>query len=329
MKKLTAFFLISIILIGSLRSQTFNQDVDVVLDDLLIVFDGFSSPAARAGIQQTTAGYYSRADTLKLFQVKFGAGASILPFTSEKRLFTIEDSQFRNLNIKGGSSARIPTALGGREEIDLEFTLGGERYPFEVFGGLDTDELYLPYLQGSIGFWANTELTIRYAPQIEVDGSEYALYGAAVRHNLTQYFAKDSKFQISALVNFSWTDLNLEIDTLELVPNNSDEPLAVLDGLLIDLYSINGGLVSSYKLNNWFYLTGGLTGTIGWVDYRFTGLDTRFFRLFNDTLTQLSEKKYSIMGDVGITADLKYVELIAQFSYSDASNFNLGLFVKI
>ncbi len=328
MKKLTILFLFALGTVIPGTAQTFNDDVDVVLDDLLLIFDQFSSPAAKAGIQQTTAGYYTRADTLKLYEVKLGAGTSMLPFRSSQKTFNIRNSDFQNISIVGGTVANIPTALGGRREIDLMFTLVDDDYVFEVFGGLDSDQLYLPYLQGSVGLWANTEFTLRVAPQIEVDGSEYQLYGAALRHNLSQFFDEDSRFQLSALANVNWTDLNLAIDTLELVPNNSTTPLAVLDGLLIDVYSLNGGIVSSYKFD-WFYLTGGLTGTVGWVDYRFTGQDTTFFRLFNETLEELSERKYTIVGDIGATADLKFLEVNLQYSYSFSSNINLGVYFKI
>ncbi|MGB3592468.1 MAG: DUF6588 family protein [Nonlabens sp.] len=322
------FLLAAFIVSLNATAQTTGQDLDDVLTDLLSIFDRFTEPAAQAGIQQTAAGYYTTADTLKLFQVKLGGGLSMLPFTSSNRSFTVRDSDFKNISIVGATEATIPTALGGRDEIDLMFNLGDDEYVFEVFGGLDSEVLYMPYLQAQVGLWANTELTLRHAPKLEIEGSEYTLYGAGIRHNLSQYLFPESEYKLSLIANFNWTDLDLTIDTLELIPNNSTRPLAVLTGTLIDVYSINVGLAGSRSFNR-FTVSAGVLGTSGWIDYVLTGEDTQFLRLFNRTLTALSEKKYTFTGELGLSYDLKFVEIAAQYTYSTNSNFNVAAYVKI
>ncbi len=292
-----ALFISSILFVNKSKAQ---NDVENVLSDILFILDGFNEPATEASVMQTGAGWFHTAKSLDKFKVNVSVGISGLPFPNSKKNFTVNDSDFRNVDIREGDRASIPTTLGGRGLDFFDFTIDGETYEFQAFSGLDTDFFALPYIQGQVGLWQETELSIRLVPQIKFDNSYYAVYGLGLKHNLSQYlFRENRQVEVAFFANYNLTDLNLEYDEpLDLAPTDGGENLATITGSLIDFHSINTGIVVSKDFNKWT-LSSAVNYNTSWVDYSLTGERDFFFDLFNDVLTTLSERKNSFKFDLG------------------------------
>nr|WP_201764099.1 DUF6588 family protein [Nonlabens dokdonensis] len=277
-----------------------QNDVENVLTDILFILDGFNEPATEASVMQTGAGWFHTAKSLDKFKVNVSVGISGLPFSSNKKNFTVRDTDFLNVDIREGDQASIPTTLGGRGLDFFDFTIEGETYEFQAFSGLDTDFFALPYVQGQIGLWKETEATIRLVPQIKFDNSYYAVYGLGLKHNLSQYFFKENRsVEIAFYANYNLTDLNLDYnEPLDLAPTDGGDNLATITGSLIDFHSINTGIVVSKDFNKWT-LSSAVNYNSSWVDYSLVGERSLFFDLFNDVLTTLSETRNSFKVDLG------------------------------
>jgi hypothetical protein len=304
----------------SIKAQS---DLTDVLSDFLIVLDGYNEPAAEASVLQTGAGYYTTAKSLDLFEFNVGVGISGLPFPNRKQSFSVSDSQFRNFDIRDASSATIPTALGGEQRVFFDFEIDGEQYEFQAIGGLGTELFAFPYLQGQLGLWNETELTLRYGPQITIENSDYTLFGAGLKHNLSQYLFKDERsFELAVLVNYNTSDLNLRYDPIELAPASGAASIAVIKGSLIDFYSINAGLIGSKDVNNWTFSAGAIYSS-SWIDYRIVGDQSEFLNLFNNVLQALSERRSIYRVDAGVAYNFNEWTIGSQVSVSQFVNFNL------
>lgn len=308
-----------------------NNDVENVLTDILFILDGFNDPAAEASVMQTGAGWFHTAKSLDKFKTNISIGISGLPFPANKKNFTVSDSDFINVAIRDGDQASIPTTLGGRGRTFFDFDIDGETYEFQAFSGLNTDFFAFPYVQGQIGLWQETEITLRVVPQITLGKSSYAVYGVGLKHNLSQYFFKEKRsLEIAFYANYNRTDLNLQYDEpLDLEPSDGGAPLAIIDGSLIDFHSINAGLVASKDYKKWTFSTA-LNYNTSWVDYSLTGVRSLFFDLFNNVLTTLSETKHSFKVDLGTAYQLtpKW-NLNTQLSAGQFVNLNLSAVYSI
>ncbi|AUC80359.1 hypothetical protein CW736_13665 [Nonlabens sp. MB-3u-79] len=303
-----------------------NNDVENVLTDILFILDQYNDPAAEASVMQTGAGWFHTAKSLDKFKVNVAVGMSGLPFPKSKQNFSVRESDFINLDIRDGDQASIPTALGGQRRVFFDFMIDGETYEFQAFSGLNTDFFALPYIQGQIGLWKETEVSLRFVPQITIERSSYAIYGLGIKHNLSQYFYKEQRgFDLAFYTNYSLTDLNLGYDEpLDLEPSDGGAPLAIIDGSLIDFHSINAGLVASKDFNKWT-LSSALNYNTSWVDYSLTGERSLFFDLFNNVLSTLSETKHSFKLDLGAAYQLtpKW-NLNTQLSAGQFVNLNIS-----
>ncbi|WP_438969558.1 DUF6588 family protein [Nonlabens sp.] len=325
MKTFLNFSFIILILLGSQESQS-QLGLNEVATDILFIIDGYNEPAAEASVMQTGAGWFHTAKSLDLFKTNIAIGISGLPFPNSKKNFTVKDSDFSNVDIRDGDQASIPTTLGGRGLTFFDFEIDGEAYEFQAFSGIRSDLFAMPYIQGQIGLWKETELTLRLVPQLVIDKSSYAVYGLGLKHNISQYLFKENRtLEIAVYGNYNLTDLNIDFEEpLELAPSNGNPPLAILDGSLIDFHSINTGLVVSKDLNKWTFSTS-LNYNTSWVDYSLTGEKSLFLNIFNDALTTLSATKHSFRGDIGAAYQItpKW-NINSQFSAGQFVNLNIS-----
>ena len=64
----------------------------------------------------------------------------------------------------------------------FDFYIDDEAYEWQAFEGIKQNIVTHPYLQASIGFWKETDLTLRYSPKVTINTSTYDIFGAANKH---------------------------------------------------------------------------------------------------------------------------------------------------
>lgn len=303
-----------------------QEGLGEAITDLVFIIDGFTQPASEAGVLQTSAGWYYEAKSLDLFEFSLSANIGGLTFPKAKQTFGVQNSDFLNLSIRNSDSAQIPTALGGNERVFFDFDINNQTYEFQTIGGLDTDFFAFPFIQGQVGLWKETELSVRYGPKIEIQRASYALFGAGIKHNLSQYLFKENRpFELAFIANYSLVDLNIYFDRLELAARDGSAPIAVLDGYLADFQAVTVGLIGSKQAGNWVF-SGGVNYNASWLDYSLLGEESSFLDLFNSSLEVLSERTYTVKLDAGIAYKFNSVDLYTQASSDfDFLNLNIGV----
>lgn len=307
-------------------------DIENVLNDLVIVSDQYITPAADASIYQSTASWYSSAKALDLYEIDVSVHFNALPIGAKKKVNTVRDSDFINLDIRDGSTAVVPTALGGDTEQFYDFVIDGETYEMQAFEGIKESTVYHPYLQASVGLWKETDVTLRYSPKIKIDISDYTIFGVAVKHNVSQYFRKENStasFEFAVLASYSTFDSNLLFDALELTPTNgNEEPLAVLEGLTVNANALLFQAIGSKRWRD-FEVQGSLGFTSSAIDYTILGDGSTFIDLFNKTLVVLEETRSGVKGDVGANYYFGKVYVSSNVTFGEFANINLGIHYKI
>ena len=322
-------------LLASFTSSSFGQtivDIENVLNDLVIVSDQYITPAADASIYQSTASWYSSAKALDLYEVDVSVHFNALPIGSKKKVNTVRDSEFINLDIRDGATAEVPTALGGDTEQFYDFVIDGESYEMQAFEGIKESAVYHPYLQATVGLWKETDVTLRYSPKIKIDVSDYTIFGLAVKHNISQYFRNENNpnpFEFAVLGSFSTFDSNLLFDALELTPTDGNEaPLAVIEGLTVNAKALLFQAIGSKRWSD-FELQGSLGFTSSAIDYTILGDGSTFIELFNRTLVVLEETRSGVKGDLGANYYFGKFYVSSNITLGKFTNVNLGIHYRI
>lgn len=307
-------------------------DIENVLGDLLIVSERYITPAADASIYQSTAAWYSSAKSLDKFEFDVSLHFNALPISEGKKVFTVRDSEFTNLDIRDASTAEVPTAVGGDTEQFYDFVIDGETYEMQAFEGVKESVVYHPYIQASVGLWKETDFTVRYSPKIKIDVSDYSIFGVALKHSVSQYFRKEetvSPIEFAVLASYSAFDSNLLFDALELTPTNgNEEPLAVIKGLMVHADALLFQGIASKRWNN-LEVQGAIGYTSSAIDYTILGDGSTFIDLFNKTLVVLEETRSGVKGDLGVNYYFGNFYLSSNVTLGKFANLNVGAHYRL
>jgi len=315
---------------GLAFSQSFSQDLDNALDDVLLVTGKFVSPAAEASVYLTSSSWATSAKSLPKFKVDFSVNANVLPILNNKKNILVSNSEFKSFEIRGSDqTASIPSALGGDATTFFDFEIGNQQYEMQAFDGVKTNNIVYPYVQASIGLWGETELTLRASPKLKIEKSSYQTFGASIKHNLTQYNRKDNSIEVAVLLAYSKFDLDLFFNAFNLQASNSTAaPLAVVDGIVVDGDMWLFQFIGSKQINK-FEFMGAMGLTRGEFDFSLSGEDSPIFNILNSQLETLTEKKLGLKGDVGVNYHLKNFYISSVVTLGNFVNLNLGIHYKI
>ncbi len=309
--------------------STAQVGLNEALTDLVLISDRYVETAAEASVMQSSAGWYNSAKTLDKFKYTLAFHANGLAFPDSKMSFDISNEELSNVTIRGAETATVPTALGNRDVTFFDFMIDGDSYEFQAFTGIDTGFLAYPFLQGKVGLWQETELTLRYSPRIKIDKSRYAIYGVGLQHNLSQYLFKEKRpVEIAVLGSYSLFDLDLGFDSYAVRSDANSAPLAVIDSSVLDAHAILLQLIASKDYENWTFSTG-VGYNRSWIDYELGGEDGFFLDVLNEFLTVLSERQDSYKADLGATYHFTNWDLNTQLSVGNFVNLNIGAIYRL
>ena len=304
--------------------NNYLDDVEDFLTDMLLLSNKYVSPAAEAAVYQSTGSWYSSAKNLDLYQVDLSLHINALPVSNAQKSFTVSDSDFIVLDIRDAESAQVPTALGGDTSVFYDFTLGEDNYELQTFEGANQQVFYYPYLQGSIGLWGQTELTLQYVPEVKIDASGYQTFGGAIKHNISQYWLGDNQdsqaLQVAVQVAYSLFDSKIFFDGFEVTSTDQDQAaLAVINSLTVDANAITGNLIASKRVDR-FEFVGAFAVSANKFIYTMGGEGDFLLGLLNNAFTALEDTSFMMRGNIGVNYHLD--------NWYVASNIAIGRFVN-
>jgi hypothetical protein len=127
--------------------------------------------------------------------------------------------------------AGAPTVFGPKDITNYTSTYGERSYSFQGPEGLELSKnigftaMVVPALQLGIGTIKNTDLKIRYVPEIKRESSGIKMFGVAVMHSLSQYLGKlkEMPFDLAVLASYNSISANSSlIGTTSVISNDGN-----------------------------------------------------------------------------------------------------------
>tara|TARA_B100000953_G_scaffold121386_1_gene99951 strand:- start:4226 stop:5221 length:996 start_codon:yes stop_codon:yes gene_type:complete len=326
-KNLKYFFgLSAIFMASSVNAQ--QTDVDLLVDDLLILADGFAKPAAESAAYQATAGWFTSAKSLEKWKVDVSLHANAIFVPSSKKEFSVNNNQFGILKVTGNDRALLPTAFGEASDVefesrrDLEFN--GQSFSIQglqAIDGIDKGALLYPFAQVSVGLPLNTQIGFRALPALDIDGSEFSTYGVGLKHSLSQYFGRrrtrQDDLEVAAIVAYDIFDVKYEFD-----------PLDVPGILQLSQIDVNAGVwmaeIMASKRYESFEIFGALGAAQSDFEYEFGGSGLGL-GLVNNEISRLNDSQAQFKGDIGFNLYFNSFKVSTMATAGKYVNLNVGL----
>lgn len=308
------------------NAQNAFSDLELALTDMVFLSEQFVTPGAQASSFQSSAGWVNSAEGLGLFKVDVSVHLNTLFLPSGKKTYDVGNSDLELLRLRGGASnTTVPTVLGGDTSTFFDFMIGEDDQELQAFEGVKKDILVHPFIQASVGLWKETDLTVRYTPSIPIDGAKYDIYGAGLKHSLSQYWKKETDstgINLAVAASYSAFNLNLEFDGFKIdAPDDMPDaaPLLSVNSVDVAATSWSFQLVASKRLKR-FELYGNVGLNVNTFSYEMGGEEGVYLGLLNRLLVVLDTSSETVRGEFG-----------ANYHFGDwyvSNSLTLGAFVN-
>jgi hypothetical protein len=167
-------------------------------------------------------GWYTTAKAHKPLGFDIGVSLNAVFIPSSKNYFKPADLNLNAAILTSPASGQAPTLVGPEEPTTYGIDINGDNQPDDIDGngqpdtfngpeGLDYKEnikisgVLAPTAQVGIGVYKNTDLKIRWMPEVETGSTKVKLFGIGVLHDIKQHIAgiKVLPFDLSVLVAFT------------------------------------------------------------------------------------------------------------------------------
>ena len=178
--------------------------------------------------------WYNTAKTHKSLGFDLTVTANLTSIPSSKEYFTFDPSEYTNVTSTGETN-EIPTIMSSDQDngAELTFSYYEENTGETISGsfspaGLGIKEQFgynvvpSPMVQLSIGTFKNTDLIIRYTPEITYGDFKTSVFGMGIKHDIKQWIPgiKRVPIDIAVLAGFSGFDNKFDMSDLELDGEN-------------------------------------------------------------------------------------------------------------
>jgi len=344
--KFHAKYLILFILF-SVNSYSQEGDLLKFANEMLYIADEFAGPAAEGAAYQAGAGWFTSATALKPWKVEVSFQGNALIVPSNRQSFTISNNDLAGVHENGGailsiegegSNAVVPTAFGGESDAyfvgDVDFAGNTVPIRFRAIEGINKSVIAYPYVQASVGLPYETEFAVRFLPQLTVDGVAFTTYGAALKHNFTQYFRfnNEDDFQASAIIAFSKFDVEYEfLDPVNLsseVGSGEENSLGNLTLVNVNSNLWMASVLGSKKYGDSFEVFGAVGATNSSFNYAMGGSGIALNPI-NNALRGLDQTQAQFKADLGFNIYFNRFKISTMATAGKFFHINAGLHFRI
>jgi len=308
-------------------------DVNNFVGDALWYLDTFITPATDAAVYQASAGWIMTPQKRKLWDVGVSLHTNVFFVPKSNRSFTVNNSDFSFFTIENGSpSAIVPTALGNDEQIFLTGQIDDGQNQNEIRiktpEGIDSETVIYPYLQASLGLWYGTEVVAKYSYNVKLKKGNYQVYGAGIKHNLSQYIPKMERENIFLSIFAGYSREEISLDFLDSDSQQFGSlGLSEITGLVNTLqFQVNGS-----KKWGKFEMMAGVITNVSDIKYEVGGESGTISLLIpvqsfvNSRLSEIYTKKINSIGEISGRYQFRHFYAQAGFAFGKFANTNIAL----
>ncbi|WP_109299887.1 DUF6588 family protein [Aquimarina sp. AU474] len=214
-------------------SQTdIDQILEIGIENAQRFSEDYFAPAGESLINNMSNGWYTTAQTKKLWHFEVGIVGNLSFVREDKQSFVFRVAEYTDISFRDGRlSQSVASALGtNQEDLTVVINAGGAG-ELEVnlpdgIGNAEINSIPGGFIQASMGLIKSTEIKVRYLPRIKaVEDAEIQLYGVAFQHEFTDWIfpLKRWPFRLSALLGYTNVKGFYDLDGASAVPGSDQE----------------------------------------------------------------------------------------------------------
>ena len=322
-KKILAIFTISFFSFYSVAQTT--AITETAITDGKSLIEAYVSPLGNSLGAALNNGWYNTAKPHHLGGFDVTITASLVLVPPDAKTFNITGSNTGTF--KGDNTATILGSTNVKDATSIYSPTG-----FPMPEGLNIPLLPVPMLQAGVGLIKNTEIDVRFMPEIKMKGVSTDLFGIGIKHDILQWLPIVDKIPIDISFQAGYTKLSSQIILKGYDANGSKwDSEATLDvgattfNILLSkkivMFTAYAGLGYNSTKTTFNVNTSSNTN----IGYRIAGLD-----LDVEDLTSFEfESNNNLRANVGFRFQLAVLALQANYTFSEYPVATVGLGISI
>jgi hypothetical protein len=313
--------------------------------DASVLMSAYLNPIVEGTSYGFNGGWYHTAKAHKSLGFDLGVSLNTVFIPSSKNYFSPGDLDLENTVLVDPSSGMAPTVIGPAEatRYQTEIDINGDGIPDQTLDfngpeGVDFEDNFkvkgaiAPTAQFGIGIYKNTDLKIRWMPEVETGASRVRLLGFGVLHDVKQHIPgmRTLPFDLSMLVAFTKIQGSTNVEGEFDKPQN-DQRQQRMD------YSMDAWLVQALISKKIAIIT--FYGGIGYNAIKTSSDLLGSYVMFddpngnNDVIfkdpVSLSFKNKSLRATAGIRLNFGPIYLNGDYSFQEYNTLSVGLGVAV
>lgn len=206
------------------------DDVGIIIsagtNDASLLAREYLSPFANGFGSGLNAGWFNSAKSHNKFGFDIKITPSLVFVPGSDQTFDVRNlqSQFERLEWDNTSTPITPTLNGDENVATSRFVIresGLEIGAFNMPEGSGFNFVPAPMIQASVGLIANTDLTLRYTPELNFDTfGRIKLFGVGVKHGINQWLPGGNLLPVNLAVQAGFTSLDID-GNLDVQPDGT------------------------------------------------------------------------------------------------------------
>ncbi len=310
--------------------------------------DGYFSPIFKGLGYGFNNGWYQTAKPHQTLGIDLSFSINLAYVPEEDLTFSFENSDYEVFQLASGTQADVPTAFGSDNESDLHLfqvtedqilppgsQTGQDLVVAEFLSpkGADLEEelgfsaVPSPIIQLGIGIVKNTDLKIRYVPDVVSKDVDYSIWGIGILHDVGQWIPVINQAPLDLSVFGAYSSMSADI-FFEPQPNfpGADQSISTsikgytVEALIskkISLLTLYGGLGYNSAKTNF-----DLLGTYN-VTYSNPGLPQAYTITYEDPI-HLDTNEGSVRATGGLRLQFAVFTLHGQYTFNGYNILNFG-----
>jgi hypothetical protein len=290
-------------------------------EDANKLFEAYAGPYFKGFGSSLNAGWANTAKTHNfLNKVGFPVGFNLTIFTNASivptsdRTYDVNKLGLINVEAKDPNNSIAPTIAGSSSPgPDFKTKTGG--FSFASPQGSGYPYIGAPGLQLGLGFFKNTDLIVRYIPQINTNDYSIEMLGFGIKHDIKQWIPKVNLLPFDLSVLFGYSDLKAKYYI--------DKPNGQYMDMNVKAYTY--GLIISKKIAL-LTLYGGLGYDMSKTDFKLIGTyATIDGTQYKDPINAKFDGSNGIKGNVGFRLKFAVITLHADYTLAKYQTVSAGL----
>jgi len=315
------------------QQERIEQVLSLGLEDAQKIFEAYNAPLGRTIGFAMSDGWHETAQPLKRWQTNFRFVQSSVVYPAYAQKYNLIDLNLKNAVVIAGDSS-APTAIGERGDLSILRNRLNDSLVFlpKGLGLIYKQYAFFPavYPQFNIGLFRNTELSVRFLPNVVPlispfvsdipENISMSYWGVGLMHDLKQWIPSIAlaPFSLSVWGSYSSAKMSYPLKLTSLGPQDPRNQLLRYE---VKAYSL--GAVASKKIA---FLTvfGGLQYDKSISTNRLEGTYKVGDEIINNPLEQTYEGQ-RIAGNLGAKVRFKQTFVMASAVFSQYTTLSIAI----